>query len=67
MKYIKHLTAVALAALLLVSCGLNDVTCGPGVPEALTEGNAPTTTTTTHDPNAPAATAAPLPDGVAEQ
>ena len=66
MKYIKHLTAVALAALLLTSCGQSEVTCGPGVPEARTEENAPSTTTT-HDPNAPAATAAPLPDGVAEQ
>ena len=56
MKHTKHLLATALAALLLVSCGKSTPDCA----------TAPSTTTT-YDPNAPAATATPLPDGVAEQ
>ena len=51
MKYTRHLIAAVLAALLLVSCTPKDI---PSTP-------------TSHDPNAPAATAEPLPKGVAEQ
>ena len=80
MKFTKYALAAALAVLLLASCGKNKITRYPGVPEQPTEitTNAPTqgfdsnkenapSTTTTYDPNAPAATATPLPDGVAEQ
>lgn len=80
MKYTKYILTALLAALLLASCARDEVTCGPGVPEQPTEitTNAPMqgfdsnkeivpSTTTTYDPSAPAATATPLPDGVAEQ
>ena len=79
MKFTKYALAAALAILLLASCAKDDVTCGPGVPAPPTEittaapPTAPLTsdattavpsTTTTY---APAASSAPLPDGVAEQ
>lgn len=79
MKYTKYALAAALAILLLASCAKDNVTCGPGVPAPPTEittvapPTAPLTsdattavpsTTTTY---APAASSAPLPDGVAEQ
>lgn len=53
MKYTKHILSTALAVLLLASCAKEETT--------------KPMTTTTHDPNAPAATAESLPEGVAEQ
>lgn len=54
MKYIKHFASVALAALLLLSCGREEVTCGTGVPEApaakTTESAAATTASAEEEP-----------------
>ena len=74
MKYTKAILTAALAALLLTSCAEDKITCYPGVPErpveittAVASSVTNPMTTTRYDPNTPAATAAPLPDGVAEQ
>ena len=73
MKYAKSILTAALAALLLTSCAEDKITCYPGVPErpveittAVASSVTKPMTTTRYDPNTPAATAAPLPDGVAE-